>query len=336
MAKGYSPHLIRFLVREMQIRGMSCEDALKGSDISLVELELNTSRFSALQILQIVINSLRLTPGIALDVGSNFHVVACGIYGYAMLSSPDRQYLINVITKYAHLIDPLTKVEYVCRPGQSVWQFEPHLTDDVMHPLYRFAVELKVSSAITVARDLYGPQFHFNEVQLRYPAPAHAAAYARCLQCPIEYGQEVNQIIFRDADAVMQGISRPDPITHALAIDFCDQEAKKLTATVSQAESVAALLNRSPNSFPCIEKVASDLLLHPRTLRRRLKAEGTSFTEIVHQHRLQLAIRYLSRNVLSNEEIAAKLGYSEASNFRKAFLTWTGNTPNSFRRGAAN
>lgn len=331
MAKGYSPHLIKFLVREMQIRGMSVEDALADSDISSAELELNASRFSALQILQIVTNSLRLTPGIALDVGANCQVVACGIYGYAMLSSPDRLYLINVITRYAHLIDPLNKVEYLRRPGQSVWQFEPHLTDDVTHPLYMFAAELKVASAITVARDLYGPQFVFDTVRLRYQAPDHAVAYTSCLQCPVEYGQEVNQIVFSDANAVLQAISRPDPVTHALALELCEQEAMKLRTTVSQAEAVASLLNRSSNSFPCIEKVASDLLLHPRTLRRRLKAEGTSFREIVHQHRLQLAIRYLNQNALSNEEIAAQLGYSDASNFRKAFVTWTGDTPNSFR-----
>ena len=49
---------------------------------------------------------------------------------------------------------------------------------------------------------------------------------------------------------------------------------------------------------------------------------------------MRLAIEYLRKTEMTNEEIASRLGYSEASNFRHAFLRWTGKNPSEFRGGA--
>lgn len=330
--KGYSPHLVTFLLHEMQSCGVAQDDALAGSAISPADLRDKACRFSVLQILQVVVNSLRLTPDIAFRVGGHFHVVACGIYGYAMLSSPDRLHLINAVTRYAHLVDPLTKVSYLRLPGQSMWQFEPHLCDDPAHPLYRFAIELKLASCLRIGRDLYGPQFRLAGVRLRYRAPAQAAAYARHLQCPVEFGHDANQLFFNDAYAVLQGLACPDPITHALAIELCEQEASRVAPVPSLAGRIATLVRDGTHGFAGIEKVAADVLLHPRTLRRRLKAEGTSFSDIVNQQRLDMARQYLLRNEMTNDQIASRLGYSDASSFRKAFVAWSGHTPSRFRQ----
>jgi AraC-like DNA-binding protein len=46
---------------------------------------------------------------------------------------------------------------------------------------------------------------------------------------------------------------------------------------------------------------------------------------------MRLAIDYLSQTRMTNEEIAIRLGYSDAANFRHAFLRWTGRSPSEFR-----
>ncbi|HYK64795.1 MAG TPA: helix-turn-helix domain-containing protein [Patescibacteria group bacterium] len=50
--------------------------------------------------------------------------------------------------------------------------------------------------------------------------------------------------------------------------------------------------------------------------------------------RMRLAIEYLRKTEMTNEEIATRLSYSEAANFRHAFLRWTGKSPSVFRGGA--
>ena len=76
--------------------------------------------------------------------------------------------------------------------------------------------------------------------------------------------------------------------------------------------------------YPGIEVVAEKLSMHPRALRRRLEVEGTAYRDILAEVRMRLAIEYLRKTKMTNEEIANRLGYSDAANFRHAFLRWTG------------
>jgi AraC-like DNA-binding protein len=70
----------------------------------------------------------------------------------------------------------------------------------------------------------------------------------------------------------------------------------------------------------------------PRTLRRRLEEEGTTYQRIVHELRRQIAVTYLRDSMMSVAEIAEMLGYTDISNFRRAFLGWTGQSPAGYRR----
>ena len=47
--------------------------------------------------------------------------------------------------------------------------------------------------------------------------------------------------------------------------------------------------------------------------------------------RQRLSKDYLSSTGLSAQEIAELLGFTEASNFRRAFKSWSGLTPDEFR-----
>jgi AraC-like DNA-binding protein len=61
--------------------------------------------------------------------------------------------------------------------------------------------------------------------------------------------------------------------------------------------------------------------------------EGTSYQQIVHELRRQLAETWLRDGMLSVAEIAGMLGYADISNFRRAFIGWTGHSPARYRRG---
>lgn len=70
----------------------------------------------------------------------------------------------------------------------------------------------------------------------------------------------------------------------------------------------------------------------PRTLRRRLREESTSYRDVIDELRMRVAIKYLRDTQLSIGEIAVSLGFSETANFRHAFRRWTEKAPNEFRR----
>ena len=99
------------------------------------------------------------------------------------------------------------------------------------------------------------------------------------------------------------------------------------------AGRVYTILRRQINAPQELNAVADELQIHPQTLRRRLDAEGTSFSEIRAFMRRDFALHLLGKQGLSIEEIAYRTGFSESSAFIRAFKTWTGVTPYTYRKG---
>ena len=327
----YPAHLVVFLLNQLALRGVPARLALAGSGIGEAEMQVASTRFSVLQILAVIRNAIRHAPAVSLQVGTCFNASACGIFGFALLSSPSRKALLQTILKYNRLIDPLTNLRYAGKDGWAVWEIDPSLACAPTDPLYRFVVELKMSCFKTMARDLYGDGFYFKRISLRFSAPPHAAEYMGLFNCEILFEQEKNEIVFRE---VLTGKERPeaDAITHAMMLELCEQSMQKMTRNGTAAGAVLMILLGCSGVFPNIDEIARELAVNARTLRRRLEAEGTSYSEILSRHRMQLALSYLRTSDLNNNEIAARLGYSDATNFRRAFVSWAGAPPSRFRQ----
>lgn len=91
------------------------------------------------------------------------------------------------------------------------------------------------------------------------------------------------------------------------------------------------LITLLPSGAFSEREIAAALHLSTRTLQRRLSAEGTSFKFVLDEARQVLATRYIGEDRLSIKETSYLLGFSEPSNFSRAFKRWTGNTPARFR-----
>jgi AraC-like DNA-binding protein len=84
-----------------------------------------------------------------------------------------------------------------------------------------------------------------------------------------------------------------------------------------------------------IDRVARELGMSRQTLYRRLKAEGTTFEELLDAKRRQLAVRYLALDRSSVKAAAYRLGFSDPAAFSRAFKRWTGTSPSRFREAPA-
>ena len=69
-----------------------------------------------------------------------------------------------------------------------------------------------------------------------------------------------------------------------------------------------------------------------RTLRRNLRLENTTFQAISETLRHDMSKRYLQNSRLNLDEIAQLVGFTETTNFRRAFRRWEGLPPAKYRR----
>ncbi|MDN6888112.1 AraC family transcriptional regulator, partial [Variovorax sp. CAN2819] len=68
------------------------------------------------------------------------------------------------------------------------------------------------------------------------------------------------------------------------------------------------------------------------TLQRHLATEGTSFQALKDQLRRDLAIVRLNTSTVPLAALAEELGFADSAAFQRAFKTWTGGAPGSYRR----
>jgi len=77
--------------------------------------------------------------------------------------------------------------------------------------------------------------------------------------------------------------------------------------------------------------IGREIGLPPRTLQLALRNEGVSYRDIVRGLRLRRARQLLATTEKPLAEVALRTGYSDPSNFHRAFLLQTGITPGRFR-----
>lgn len=135
----------------------------------------------------------------------------------------------------------------------------------------------------------------------------------------------------------MKDVHEPFITENNVMWNYLEPELKKRMQELETDESFAAkvrslLMELIPARNGFIEVVAKDMALSKRTLQRKLSEEKTTFIKQVNHTRELMAKNFLMNSVLSTDEVAYLLGYSDMFVFMRAFRQWTGLTVKQFRQ----
>jgi len=98
---------------------------------------------------------------------------------------------------------------------------------------------------------------------------------------------------------------------------------------LSYVEIVRSVLheNAYKGQYLCIEELAAELHLTPRTLSRKLANQNISYKDLMNEIRFEKAKAFLSNTDLPLKALANKFGFSSCDTFRRSFKKYTGITP---------
>ena len=196
-----------------------------------------------------------------------------------------------------------------------------------------FAAQYATAVAIHHLRDETAQKVRVEHVSL-ICEPDDRKDLERLLRCPVRAPATWSGIAF-PRETMRTPLIRRDPLLRAVlegraeAIQPAPLMAEPPSA-VSQVRAVLAL--RIGEDLPDIGEIARQFAMAPRTLQRRLSAEGASFKELIDITRREAAQRLLADRSLAVAEIGYLLGFSEPSAFNRAFKRWRGTTPLEYRR----
>jgi len=335
-ARVHPPHKIALLVRTGHIEGLDAAALLAGTELEPADLDNADARTSARQFVQACRNALELgaSPALPFRMGAQVRLSTYGLYGYAMLTSATVRDAFRFSVRYHSLTTPTWRMDMREANGEATWTFRDRLGLDVDDSLYRFLYELQLSAHKSLAKDLWEEPPPRTLSHARYQRPPHAELYDEWLGHDVEFGQAENQSRF-DAAALDAPLPMHHPLTAAMVRDMCDRLLEEAhTSSGGLARHVYELLATEPGCFRDMTELSSALNISPRTLRRHLQAEGTSYQRILDDVRCNLAKHYLQDTRMTSEDIATALGFSDSANFRHAFRKWVSQSPSEFRRRA--
>lgn len=136
------------------------------------------------------------------------------------------------------------------------------------------------------------------------------------------------------------GTALADAVSRALLIDARSAQAPFIVASMlaNGNELVARLTQRIEAALPdapSIAELAAQFCMSERTLSRHVQsATGRSPLALLQSIRLGKARALLERSRLSVEQIAERVGYSDATALRRMMRRMTGVTPRQFRPAA--
>lgn len=267
-------------------------------------------------------------PCMGLNMGQEFHYENGSLLILAMLAAPSVDGGIRCLNRYDKYVD--TGIETTFDFGGPMAEFgarliadEPSHTDQLNEYLMAFLVQT-LNTATRKAVPL-------QEVWLCHDNSRNRSELEAFFRAPVRFSQDYNKLFFDRSYLKERFFSSNnllyDILTKALRTYFTSINEQTGFVDVVSREIIRGRGDEAPSA----EKIAVQLAISPRTLRRRLAEEGYSFQEAKNLAREKQAKYYLGQTNLSLSEIAFELGYSELSAFSRAFRAWAGDTPQSYR-----
>lgn len=247
--------------------------------------------------------------------------------GYGLLASATLMDFCTRVQRYFRLVSQNARVDITSR-GADV-----HFSSVPLVDVCPESQDAWLGMLHRMIRLLHHDDFHPLAVELAHPMPDPGdEPYVKFFGAPAHFGSHAVTLILprEDMEVPLQGAC-PE------LARFNDNLAESYIAKIDRADVVANVRARIFELLPSGEcsrsKVAAALCMSTSTLQQSLTARGTSFHELLNEIRHELACTYLRQSGISVTEITFLLGFTDVSNFTRAFKRWTGRSPTRFRKG---
>lgn len=328
MAHTIPMRFLRATVESMVKRGLDVEQALRGAGLDWRLYAEDRARMTPEQTTGVIRALWEQTDDELLGLGPR--PVPRGTLRLAGLTVIHTRDLRTALARMLELATVATGIRWILHVDEAGLvtigseehpnsRLDPFVTFSMAGGLHRFAGWL-IGSPITLRfldfpfdaeylaedyRTIFG-------IRPTFSAPRIAIAFdATLLTKPVVRDEADLKRFLRDAPG---------------ALFYAQEQTTTITARVR------AILERNPNGpWLGADELARRLSISAPHMRRLRRAEGTTQRRIQEEILRDRAVEALVHGDESISNLAARLGYSETSAFRRAFHRWTGSAPIDYR-----
>jgi AraC-like DNA-binding protein len=255
-----------------------------------------------------------------------------GLLYYVMSSSANLKEALERASRYSVIVNEGVIQEFRRSRGYGI---EIRYVDVSRYP-DRHQIEFWMAAIVRICRELSGRRITPRCVRFVHNRKSHNVRFREIFGDNLEFGATADEVAFSE-NLEMVPVIGADQYLNRFLVKYCeealaDRPGKGQSFQSSVENAIVPLL---PHGKAAADEIAHQLGVSKRTLARRLSSEGLSFSKLLEDLKLHLAMRYLADAELSVSQIAWLLGYQEIGAFSRAFKHWTGKTPRETRSAIA-
>jgi AraC-like DNA-binding protein len=309
--------------------GYSSESVFNAVGMDPKKLRDTNARYSIEQMQQLWRTAVDLTkdPLFGIKVAGYWHPTSFHALGYSWMASGSLKEAMERAVRYSKVVSDLVQLTFEYVNGAYRLNIGVQSTDYKPVPE---SVDAAAAVFVHMTRLVYGDEIHPVLVTLPRSKPTTAKEFSEFFNSPIEYEAQDTALFFID-----EQVEKPLPTGNVELAHANDKIVKDylshLDRTHVAMQVKTKIVDLLSSGMVTEQDMASALNLSLRSLQRKLREEGTSYKEILEETRRDLAKKYIQNSRLSISEISFLLGFSEISNFSRAFKRWNGRAPSEFR-----
>ena len=268
-------------------------------------------------------------PSMGLNMAQRYHYESASLLILAMLAAPSVGDGIHCLCHYDRYVDTAIATDFDFSKSLAEFSFQVIVPGDVaVNQLNEYLLGFLVQALNTATRI----PVPIKRVCFSHHNLQNASALEEFFQASVAFSCPDNRIFF--ARSYLQERFHT---SHNLLHEILVNAMKTYFVPEQSGTGFVDILCREiircgGDESATLEKIAQRLAISPRTLRRKLSAEGRSFQEVKNLARSKRAKYYLRRTSMPIAEIAYELGFSELSAFSRAFRSWVGQAPQAYRQ----
>lgn len=331
MEKGsISVYFVHSALEPILDRGLSTDELLRSAGISLALLQFPQGRVTAhnfsalwLGIARALDDELFAQDSRRMKVGSFAMLCQMLIHCNTLNSA-----LIRMTRFFNLILD-----DFQC--GLEIDAHHAHLTirNTSNAPVPRiFGYETLLMMQHGVACWLIGRRIPLQSAVFCYPEPPRSAEYHLMYSEKLQFNGPITALTFDRSYLNLPVVQNERTVKDFVRLAPANIVLKYKNTTGLAAQIKRRLRAVPHTEWPDFDTFAESLNMTPSTLRRRLEGEGQSYQTIKDHLRRDIAIDSLCHTSKSVADIAAEVGFAEASAFYRAFKKWTGTAPGKYRQ----
>jgi AraC-like DNA-binding protein len=272
--------------------------------------------------------------GLGIRFAKSLDLRTQGFWGYSFLSCLTLRQATDLLIRFQHLRHSSRLTFRI----EGDWAFFERERDPQVPPGLEVIWGDAMLTVFCYNRRRWMPQATGEmRAWLSYAEEPHHRELRELVSGPVTFNAPFNRHCIPVWELDLQ-VGNHDPHLLSLAEAQLEQQsaqAARQNQTQDAAELVRNLMLAQLHEGVSIDRVARELHLSVRTLRRRLDALGVTFQRLLEEVRHRRAVEYLTHTQEAIESVAERLGYVDPSNFRRAFRRWTGLPPTAYRSAHA-